>query len=99
MEPPDRETRIGVEHPVGAAHRLGLNETAKAMDIVWSRGACVILLTAVATSAAGVCGRDIFPYWAWHSLILRRRVAGQEPCRRQWTQHAPPGGTDLLAGT
>ena len=38
MEPPGREPRIGMTHTVGAAHRLGLNKTAEAMAIVWSRG-------------------------------------------------------------
>jgi len=33
---PRQSTLIGGEHTVGAAHRIGLNETAEAMAIVWN---------------------------------------------------------------
>ena len=38
----------------GAAHRIGLNETAEAMAIVWSGEAFWSSCIEVATSAAGV---------------------------------------------
>ena len=42
--------------PVGAAHRIGLNETAEAMDIVCPRGAFWLRGAGVSTAAAGSCG-------------------------------------------
>src|SRR3569832_598181 len=83
---------------VGAAHRLGLNETAKAMAIVWSPGGFWSFYVEGVSSAAGACGSSTWSDRAWHSLIFRYLCAGQRPCRWRWTHHTHPGGAGLLSG-
>ena len=56
MEPPGRETCIGVEGLKGTPPGPGLHETAKAMDIVEGCGVFWSPCVKVAIAAAGACG-------------------------------------------
>src|SRR5712671_5664958 len=70
---------------IGAAHRLGVHETAKAMDIVTRGGGFWSPYAEVAIAVAGACGWSTWSYRSWHHLVFSSPL---------WRTRAVPGAVD-----